>query len=167
MFLTGYHGTSLDNAKHIIDEGIFKISNHDTEWLGNGIYYYFNISDAYNWRNTEAILHSVIKVDDEEYLDIDTPTGADIYNQMINYISMVQNKSVNTSLDNAQKNQCAVMKMLWDAYPNIKVIAASFPSEPTKVRALLDRRPKRKEFCIRDNRLIKCTQLIRKVDLDD
>lgn len=47
MFLTGYHGTTLDDANNIIKDGSFKISNSDTEWLGEGIYYYFNISDAY------------------------------------------------------------------------------------------------------------------------
>ena len=167
MFLTGYHGTTLDSANNIIKEGKFKISHSDTEWLGEGIYYYFDIIDAYEWRNTEAILHSIIKIDNKEYLDIDTEIGADIYNQIVDYISTTQDKSVNISLKNAQKNQCAVMKMLWETYPNVKVISASFPTAQTKVRTLLDRRPTRKEFCVRNNSFIKCTQLIRKGDLDD
>ena len=156
----------MDSANNIINEGKFKISHSDTEWLGEGIYYYFDISDAYSWRETEAILHSVIKIEDTEYLDIDSDIGADIYNQMLDYISTMQDKKIDSSV-NIQKNQCAVMKMLWDAYPHMKVVSASFPTVKTKVKTLLDRRPIRKEFCVRNNDCIKCTQLIRKGDLDD
>lgn len=166
MFLTGYHGTTLESANSIIKEGKFNISKSETEWLGNGIYYYFDITDAYKWRNTEIILHSVIKINDNEYLDIDTDVGADIYNDIIECISNIQDKEINTSVKNSQKNQCAVMKMIWDSNPDIKAISASFATTPTKVRTLLDRRPTRKEFCVRNNDVIKCTQLIRKDDLD-
>ena len=86
MFLTGYHGTTLDNANKIINEGSFLLSNSDKDWLGSGIYFYFNINDALAWRNTEAIFHSVISVEPDEFLDIDTKTGADIFNNMIEYI---------------------------------------------------------------------------------
>lgn len=167
MYLTGYHGTTLESANNIIEEGKFNISDSNTEWLGKGIYFYFDITDAYNWRDTEAILHSVIKINDNEYLDIDTDDGATIYNEIIDYISTIQGKEIDTSTKNSQKNQCAVMKMMWDLNPNIKAISASFATTPTKVRTLLDKRPRRKEFCVRDNDVIKCTQLIRKGDLDD
>lgn len=167
MYLTGYHGTTSINANNIIKEGNFKISNSDVEWLGDGIYYYFDINDAYEWRNSEVILHSVIKIEDKEYLDIDSDVGKKIYNQIIEYISDMQGKSVNRSFESIQKNQCAVMKMLWQTNPNIKVISASFPAVKTKLKTLLDTRPTRKEFCVRNNSYIKCTQLIRKDDLND
>lgn len=166
MFLTGYHGTALDRAEKILKDGYFDISNGDTEWLGEGIYYYFDITDAYNWRGAEAILHSVIKIEDNEYLDIDSKVGGDVYNEMIDYISSSQNKTVTESAS-VQQNQCAVMKMLWETYPELKAISASFHVEKTKIKTLLDRRCTRKEFCIRNNNPIKCTQLIRKDDLDD
>lgn len=166
MFLTGYHGTTLEKANSIINEGVFHISNSDTEWLGEGIYFYFDITDAYKWRDSEAILHSVIRIEDGEYLDIDSNTGTAIYNQMINYISSMQNKPVPNSA-NVQQNQCAIMKMLWDTLPQLKVISASFPTERTKFKTLLDKRPRRREFCVRDNDSIKCTQLIKRGDLDD
>lgn len=59
------------------------------------------------------------------------------------------------------------MKIIWDLHPKIKVMTASFPKEPTKFKTLLDKRPLRKEFCVRNNSYIKHTQLIRKGDLDD
>lgn len=163
MFLTGYHGTTLENAEDILKEGEFKISSGDKEWLGDGIYYYFNISDALNWKNAEAVLHSVVKIDDTEYLDIDTEIGANIYNQMIEYISSVQDKKVDDSNESYQKNQCAVMRILWDSYPKLKAVAAAFSPQRTKYRTLLDKRPKRREFCVRNNDCIKYTQLIKGV----
>ena len=166
MLITGYHGTSLNNAHNILNEGKFKISNTDTEWLGSGIYFYYDINDAYGWRNTEAILHSVIKIENDEFLDIDSTQGGELFYRMVEYMANLENKSINVPV-NVQKNQCALMKMLWDTYPKIKVMAASFPKEPTKFKVLLDRRPLRKEFCVRNNPYIKYTQLIRKGDLDD
>ena len=167
MFITGYHGTTMDSANNIINGEGFWISKGDTEWLGKGIYYYFDISDAYEWKDAEAILHSVIKIDDKEYLDIDTKEGAGIFNQMIDHIADKQDKAISNSLRYAQQNQCAVMKMLWDSCPQIKVVSASFHKKKTKVRTLLDRRDIRKEFCVRNNDCIKCTQLIQRGDLDD
>ncbi len=164
MFLTGYHGTTLTSANKIL-EGEFNISSSETEWLGDGIYFYFSISDAYAWRNTEVILHSVIKIDDEEYLDIDSDTGKQIFSSICDLIAKAQGKVV--SQNDIQKNQCAVMRILWDAYPKLKVVSASFPTERSKVRTLVDPRGKRKEFCVRNNDCIKHTYLIRKGDLDD
>ena len=166
MFLSGYHGTSLSNANNIVLENQYNISNGKKEWLGPGIYFYFDINDAYEWRNSEAIMHSVIRIEENEFLDIDTEIGSSIFNQIIDHIALRQKKSVNKSVKKSQKNQCAVMKMIWDSNPNIKAIAASFPSTPTKVRTLLDRRHVRKEFCVRNNDSIVFTYIIRKDEIN-
>ena len=165
MFLTGYHGTSLENGHKILEKKKFDISNGEKEWLGPGIYFYFCISDAYDWKNSDAIIHSVIKVNEDEYLDMDSEEGTSIYNEIIEYISKMQNKHIFEST-NSQKNQCAVMKMIWDQQPKIKVISASFAKEPTKIKTLMDKRPKRREFCVRNNDSIKHLYLIIKGDLD-
>lgn len=167
MFLSGYHGTSLDNARSILDGQSFNLSTSNTEWLGRGIYFYFDISDAYNWKDSDAILHSVIKIEDSEFLDIDTPMGKKIYRDAVDCIAQIHNQPVSSRAVNAEKNQCAVMRMLWDSIPELKVVAASFPTEHTKYRTLIETRPFRKEFCVKDNNSIKHTYLIRKDDLDD
>lgn len=166
MFLSGYHGTTLSNANKILKDGKFKLSRSNTEWLGKGIYFYFDINDAYYWRENEAIMHSVVKIDPSEYLDIDTQVGMEIFNDILEFISKTQRESFKNS-NNIQQNQCAVMKALWNSYPKLKVISASFPKERTKIKTLLDKRPRRKEFCVRNNNYIKYTQLIKKGDLDD
>lgn len=166
MFLTGYHGTTLNRAKNILKEKKFTPSSKDTEWLGDGIYYYFDIDDAYKWRNSNAILHSVIKIDNDEYLDIDTEEGALVYNLVLALVASLQSKKINTA-STVEKNQCAVMRLLWQKVPEIKVIAASFPAYKTVLKTLIDKRTRRKEFCVRNNDCIKHTYLIRKEDLDD
>lgn len=167
MFLSGYHGTSIDNANSILDEHSFNLSTSDTDWLGQGIYFYFDISDAYNWRDSDAILHSVIKIDDSEFLDIDTTEGKKIYRDAVDCIAKIHNQPVSSRAVSAEKNQCAVMRMLWDSCPELKVVAASFPTERTKYRTMIETRLFRKEFCVKDNSFIKHTYLIRKDDLDD
>ena len=166
MFLTGYHGTSLENGQKIIESQRFNISVGKKEWLGNGIYFYFSLADAYNWRDSEAIIHSVIKIDEDEYLDIDSEEGKLIYNGILDIISSMQSRTIFSNVS-TQANQCAVMKMIWETQPKVKAISASFATEPTKIKTLLDKRPRRKEFCVRNNDCIKHSYLIRKGDLDD
>lgn len=166
MFLTGYHGTSLENGHKIIENQQFNISDGKKEWLGKGIYFYFSFTDAYNWRDSDAIIHSVIKIGEDEYLDIDSKEGERIYNGILDVISSVQSKTIYSNAS-PQENQCAVMKMIWGQQPKIKVISASFATEPTKIRTLIDKRPRRKEFCVRNNDCIKHSYLIGKGDLND
>lgn len=167
IFITGYHGTTLKNAHNIFKSGQFIISNSDTEWLGSGIYFYYNLSDAYDWRDTEAILHCVVKIDEDSFLDFDDKDAKKLLKDMIDFICESEDLISGFSDKYIQKNQCALMKMLWDSYPKLKVIAATFKKDERKIKFLLDPRSGRKEFCVRDNESIKLIQLIRKDDLDD
>ena len=166
MFLTGYHGTSLENGSKIVEEKQFNISDGEKEWLGSGIYFYFSFEDAYNWRNSDAVIHTIIGVNEDEYLDIDSEVGTAIYRGILKVIEAKQYKTVEQNAS-AQENQCAVMKMIWQHHPEIKVISASFATEKTTVKTLIDKRPRRKEFCIRNNDCIQHLYLIRKGDLYD
>lgn len=164
MLITGYHGTSATSAKEIIESGKFKISNGKKDWIGKGIYFYPDINDAYCWRNCEMILHTIVKVDDDEYLDIDTKEGKVLYTKVIDQLL----KSIKgIDLSSPQQNQCAVMNLIWDSYDKLKVISASFATERTKIKTLIDTRDRRKEFCVRNNDCIVLVQDIRKGDLDD
>lgn len=164
MLLTGYHGTSQEAAEIIMESKQFLISNKNKEWIGKGIYFYPNINDAYEWNDCEAILHVVIKVEQSEYLDIDTKEGQKIYNEIENVLlerfpEMISEKP--------QENQCAVMNLLWNTYDDIKVVSASFATKRTLLPTLIDTRRRRKEVCVRSNNSIKVIQIIRKGDLDD
>ena len=115
--------------------------------LPSGIYFYFDINDAFVWRNTEAILHSIIRVEPDEVLDIDTGEGADIFNKMIDYIIKLDCIPKNAKVS-VQENQCALMRMIGDTYSNVKVIAASFPKQPTKLKLCLTDAREEKNFVL-------------------
>ena len=67
----------------------------------------------------------------------------------------------------AQKNQCAAMNCIWKLSDTIKVMSRSFPREPKVIEMIMDERPLRKEFCVKDNSCIKFTQIIRRSDIRD
>lgn len=166
MFLTGYHGATQEKADRIEREGEFPLSHGNKEWLGTGIYFYFSIGDAYDWRSSDIIYHTVIKVDDDEYLDLDTSEGKRLVEKIVEYIYS-QKSSNRPNWHAIQENQCAAMQMIWDSYPKVKVMSATFHRERRKVPLLIDPRPTRKEFCVRDNSSIKHRCLIKRGELDD
>ncbi len=161
MLITGYHGTTASYAHSIILEGKFHVSNGNKEWLGNGIYFYEKFSDAYNWRpasgERKEVLHSVIEISDDEYLDIESPEGIAAWEGILTFIRSTGDVELTGTY---QENQCAVCNMIWDTSPDIKVLAASFATVPMKEKLLIDTRPRRREMCVRGNEQIKCTQIV-------
>lgn len=161
--ITGYHGTTREAAECILRDRYFEKSVGKKEWLGTGIYFYFDFADAYKWsaqKENEAsreVLHSVIKIKADEYFDLDSEIGKEIYQNIVEWLSAQADVEISAS---AQQNQCAVANCIWQEYPECKVIAMSFPRERSKFSLLTDPRPRRKEFCVRDNSCIKCTQII-------
>lgn len=161
MLITGYHGTTKKYAHNIIKEKEYHLSKGEKEWLGSGIYFYEKFSDAFCWKpqpgEEKAVLHSVIKVKNGEYLDIDSYEGEKTWNEILDVIC----ESEDIELDGTyQENQCAACRIIWDSYPQLKVLAASFATTPSKAKVLIDKRKRRREFCVRSNESIKCTQII-------
>ena len=161
MLITGYHGTTETYALKILADESFYISCSNKEWLGNGIYFYEKFSDAYAWRpasgEKKVVLHSVVSIDDNGYIDIDSPTGEKVWMEILDYICKVAHIKLTGT---AQENQCAICRMIWDSDDNIMVLAASFATTRTRVQSLIDKRTRRREFCVRNNEPIKCTQII-------
>lgn len=157
IYLTGYHGTNKSSANNILKDRSFFISQGNEEWLGTGIYFYDNYSDALYWNKdgakySEKIIHAIIKIADDEFLDIDSINGHDLYYEVI---KLIYNQCPEIVKGSVQENQCAVMNLIWDTNKNIKVIAASFAKEKTIIKTLIDARPKRREFCVKENCSIK------------
>lgn len=170
MFVSGYHGTTLECAHNIIKEKYYKLSVSETEWLGNGIYFYPDINDACDWKDAEAVMHSVININENEYLDVDTASGRRTVESVKKLISSKYRYKIITDLADkkrTEKNQNSVMKMVWDSNPGLKVIYASFAKEKSEFSTLLDTRERRREFCVKDNTCIKHTYLIERSALDD
>lgn len=171
MFITGYHGTTKENAEHILSTRKFYLSKGEKEWLGSGIYFYPDLNDAYEWRDSEVFLHAVIKITQDEYLDLDTEDGKEVYRSIINSLcnyteEEMVTKGINISDKNVIKNQCAVANALWDTFSELKVIFASFHKERTQIPTLIDARIERREFCVRNNDCIISVQKIERSELE-
>lgn len=91
---TGYHATSVESSKEILDTKFNKsISNKDKiHWLGDGVYFFTDIAWAAQWNlnalkkkenkdKTEkdfTILKSNIEVEDDYFLDFSSIEGEEI-----------------------------------------------------------------------------------------
>lgn len=169
MIITGYHGTSKRSAVSILLDG-YNISTGDTQWLGDGIYFYYDYSSALDWAKRFnpgaeiAVLHSVITVAKNEVIDFDSEDGR---NMMYWILKLANHYQVGFSETEIQKNQSTMAKLAWELNDHCKVLCASFPSEKSWVKLLLDYRPKRKEFCVRTMDPIKSTTLLEVVNDDN
>jgi hypothetical protein len=115
--ILGYHGTSLQNAKTIINEG-FEPSLGDDHWLGNGVYFFIEgISknpnlNAEKWAVVEAwdkknkslkytqvgVIKAEIQVDKNNFLDLTTSDGVEILNYILeSHKKTLKEKSKNIS----------------------------------------------------------------------
>lgn len=157
MLLTGYHGTNRVHADQITSGKMFKASSTDKEWLGTGIYFFERYEDALLWNRgssdvyADAVMHAIIKLEDDEYLDLDLANGKLIYDAIIKNLA----KSGHTITGDISARTCLIMNLIWDSCKRVQVLAASFPTEEQAFTTLFDYRKKRREFCVRNNKSIK------------
>ncbi len=156
MIITGYHGTTKENANNVLKEKKFYLSKSPRDWLGEGIYFYFNYADALDWTIQKeykevAILHVIIRVPDENVIDFDSDKGSSIYSFFEQELAKLEVEFCNGS---TQENQCALMNYIWEKEKDCKVMMASFARKPKLLKTMLDCRTKRKEMCVRSNEFI-------------
>lgn len=154
MILTGYHGTSKENAKNILGSKTFDFSVGKTEWLGHGIYFYYEYRDAVEWTKKKgmkppAILLGIVRVRKNDILDFDSKKGKKVLQEFKKLFL-----KYNVASKSAQQNQCEVMQFLWARRTHYKVFIGSFPKEKSDFPFLIDTRDKRREFCVKDGHAI-------------
>lgn len=155
MLFTGYHGTRQDKAEEILRSGEFQISSGEKEWLGHGIYFYPNYLDAVIWTEKKgyksaSIIHSIVKIKDNEFIDFDTEEGRKIQRS---FELIIYNSGIKIG-NNAQANQCATMNYIWQNEKECKLMIASFQTEPSPFPILKNSSKMRREFCVIDNSVI-------------
>lgn len=97
--LDGFHGTNLECVDSILNDG-FKPSSGNREWLGDGVYFFVEglsktpenqatqwaIVSAWNNKKKAndyqeyAVLHGIITVEEDKYLDLTEADGIDVLN---------------------------------------------------------------------------------------
>ncbi|GHV63114.1 hypothetical protein AGMMS49587_12090 [Spirochaetia bacterium] len=155
----GYHGTHRDTAKLIMCSNEFRCSIGNEHWLGKGIYFYLEKSDAILWaaanQKDPAVLSVDITVSDDAWLDYDAPapgSGKTYYGVIAEQFEEKFSRRLDPQ--KGQQNQCAIAEYIWEKYPSIMLLVAKFPYQRRKFPFVKDWRPLRREMCARDNSLI-------------
>lgn len=78
-------------------------------------------------------------------------------------MSIIKKQDMDTDMNSAQQNQCSTMNYIWKMVPNMQAVFASFPTEPSIYPVMLQYRTLRREFCVRDNSVIKDIELLKEV----
>ena len=99
----GHHGTDAKSCKNILKSN-YKISQGDEHWLGDGVYFFVEgISTkpmelaekwaiAQSWDKNKknhiysdySVLESIIKVEEDKFLDLTNPIGVDFLSFLAN-----------------------------------------------------------------------------------
>ena len=162
MIIVGFHATSKKNAKSILKNG-FKLSSNSNDWLGKGIYFYPNIQDAIEWKNSDCYICSFIKLKPYQILNLNKDKGKKIYNKAYETICNRIDR-INKKLS-PQEYQCSIVNLIWKSNKKIKLIICSFPKNKRKLQTMFDTRERRTEFCIRNDDIIIKNIIINKEEL--
>lgn len=162
--LTGYHGTLDFKAKQILKNG-FIISDKDSEWLGFGVYFFTNFSDAESWADNElkklqnkdknynpAVLKAIVNCEPEAYYDLDIKENFDkMREEMLEVIKGLCGRN-STKLTHEQI-RCIACN--WFAKKHkVKVYNFTFPRKyynEVGFPIVIDQQ----QFCVREPQLIK------------
>lgn len=99
----GYHGTDTESCKNILNSN-YRISQGDDHWLGDGVYFFVEgistrpIELAEKWAIAQSwdknkknyiysdysVLESMIKVEEDKFLDLTNPIGVDFLSFLAN-----------------------------------------------------------------------------------
>lgn len=121
--LKGYHGTSNESARLIVDEKRYIMSNKSNDWLGKGIYFFCDKKKemsvyhadkwAYNIKHfpNTAVLTTDITVDKNNIMNL---TDEDIrdYFQAARDMYILKMKKENIIIKNSKELDCAIFNEL-------------------------------------------------------
>lgn len=137
MNIIAYHGTDLTCANKIISSD-FMFKENDAHWLGNGVYFYLDLSLAQWWTTNPssvfgnrvidpAIIQVELEVQEDEVLDLrklsDYKHFTSIYFK--EFLPLVHDGVFGKSLKDFKKLRCTFFGYLVGAY-NLKMVIGNF-----------------------------------------
>lgn len=136
----GYHGTLSDRVASIKKTG-FRHSGKPIEWLGAGVYFFTEFSDAAYWARQElrrspgktavpVVIIVDIKITRRELLDLDVPdTQREFQNELkAMYDSMFGDGGLGAPrFKDERERRCFWCNCYMRQHPELKAIALSFP----------------------------------------
>lgn len=167
--LIGYHGTTEENATKILDDGQFKESTSNREWLGRGVYFFTDIENARYWaidrakrvKTKYAVLRVHIECEEDSYLDLDLRANfAKVEAFVKNILKQSDRKIEFHNLDEKKCFACDLYKRI----NYIDVVSFTFSkktSAETKALMGFQQLPE-KQLCVSNNRCIHDIKIISK-----
>lgn len=157
--MKGFHGTLQSKAVKILAD-TFIISSKNTEWLGQGIYFFSEIRDARIWAEREArkphnkkelpcVIIVDIYCDAKHFLNLDIPQNRKKVEQRIELIKNVKGAP---NFKSSHQMRCYYLN-LYKRLENVKVMVYTFPKvidSDIGIPVLL----KQKQICLTDDSCI-------------
>ncbi len=145
MQITGYHGTSVDNANNIVSNG-FTISAGDEHWIGDGIYFFikglFKNPDesakkwaiANSWDNDSkkhkysnyGTIEANISIDEDTFWDLTSSDGIETFNYLRDKYVEAISKAGKRLKDKDFKDGHIINKAVNDGFFSPSAIKADF-----------------------------------------
>jgi len=167
-----YHGTSKNCAINIVSKQEFTLGTlRDDHWLGKGAYFYREDADqALCWAKTKVkryqpfagqepcILEVTIKLNDINFLNLDTRRGLQYLKDFIDYLQKEEKAKLSLSDDDvpAAKIRSYILSLLPD---NIWVVQRTFTVDSnnfdkSKLLIIMDLRLHGIQVCVRNSTAI-------------
>ncbi len=136
----GYHGTVNKDVDSVLDDIInrgFEISIKDIEWLGKGIYFFDNESDAHWWNNNskkkrflqKGIIKAEIFSKKINFLNLDNEEDRNkLKEEFPKYLSALSEYGPEFDKENIQKLQCILLDMYKEKF-DIQLLKKTFSSD--------------------------------------
>ena len=153
----GYHKAIKEYADIIINENAFRLSHKDTEWLGNGVYFWEQPSDAEWWCKDRykhyTIFQANLCCDSDLFLDLDDNKCMAIIIEFANDCQTLFSKSGLDASGNQKKFRTAVCNY-YKEVAGILLMRYSFPSFESNTAGFPEDLVFRPQYCATNNSVI-------------
>lgn len=162
--MVGYHGTTSCAAERILEEGCFKHSDRDNDWLGTGSYFFAHRIHAERWTEHSRysgketqVLEAVLAYTSEQLLDLDDPEVLEHVNQVVKAAIEKLNSSgeqgavVNLNLLGKMQKWCTVCNIYRKLNTDIGITVYTFSGRVTEVSGY---RENQRQICVSDDSIV-------------
>ncbi len=162
QIITCHHGTSRENSQQILKCNYFRLSDHEDDWLGKGIYFFENSIWYAAWWAREIkkyhkfdVLEVELNIDNEKIFDLTNPDIVEILHRYGKYL-LNRKKSSKSYAKNKPINDCMVIDYIYNhvkKFDMVKAIYDDLNSYKTYYKTRV--RPHQIQLCLRNRDCVK------------
>lgn len=162
--MVGYHGTTSCAAERILEEGRFRHSDRDNDWLGTGSYFFAHRIHAKRWTKHSRyfgketqVLEATLEYAPEQLLDLDDPEVLGHVNQVVEVAIEKLNSSgeqgaiINLNLLSEKQKWCAVCNIYRKLNTDIGITVYTFSGRVTEISGY---RENQRQMCVTDDSIV-------------